>query len=112
MWIGVCFLIILLMVPSVYVEVIPELPWVPKVSPGLSLNSSPSQASAEDVGRGLVRERVHRFLTDLCCSLKHGINFYDASLGTSGRCVSLPEPGCPQGPPPGAARVLEGHRAG
>lgn len=33
----------------------------------------------------MVRELVHGFLLDLCCSLKHGINFYDASLGTSGR---------------------------
>ncbi|EPQ04265.1 Nucleolar pre-ribosomal-associated protein 1 [Myotis brandtii] len=49
----------------------------------------PEEASAEDAGKGLVRERVHRFLTDLCCSLKHGINFYDASLGTSGRGGNL-----------------------
>ncbi|XP_078088951.1 nucleolar pre-ribosomal-associated protein 1 isoform X2 [Mustelus asterias] len=36
-------------------------------------------------GRDLVRELVHSFLMDLCCSLKHGINFYDSSLGTAKR---------------------------
>ncbi|NXL64330.1 NPA1P protein, partial [Chordeiles acutipennis] len=39
---------------------------------------------AEDVGKMMVRELVHNFLMDLCCSLKHGITFYDPSLGTSG----------------------------
>ncbi|XP_059542298.1 nucleolar pre-ribosomal-associated protein 1 isoform X1 [Myotis daubentonii] len=55
----------------------------------VDVDLGPPEASAEDAGRGLVRERVHRFLTDLCCSLKHGINFYDASLGTSGRGGNL-----------------------
>ncbi|XP_051869866.1 nucleolar pre-ribosomal-associated protein 1 [Pristis pectinata] len=36
-------------------------------------------------GRELVRELVHSFLIDLCCSLKYGINFYDSSLGTAKR---------------------------
>ncbi|KAM8819873.1 nucleolar pre-ribosomal-associated protein 1 [Eudromia elegans] len=40
---------------------------------------------SEEVGKVMVRELVHNFLMDLCCSLKHGINFYDPSLGTSGR---------------------------
>ncbi|XP_068768385.1 nucleolar pre-ribosomal-associated protein 1 isoform X2 [Struthio camelus] len=40
---------------------------------------------SEEVGKIMVRELVHNFLMDLCCSLKHGINFYDPSLGTSGR---------------------------
>ncbi|XP_067849273.1 nucleolar pre-ribosomal-associated protein 1 isoform X2 [Heptranchias perlo] len=40
-------------------------------------------------GRDLVRELVHSFLIDLCCSLKHGINFYDSSLGTAGRGGNL-----------------------
>ncbi|NWY01565.1 NPA1P protein, partial [Nothoprocta ornata] len=40
---------------------------------------------SEEVGKVMVRELVHNFLMDLCCSLKHGINFYDSSLGTSGR---------------------------
>ncbi|XP_032053287.1 nucleolar pre-ribosomal-associated protein 1 isoform X1 [Aythya fuligula] len=40
---------------------------------------------SEDVGKLMVRELVHNFLMDLCCSLKHGITFYDPSLGTSGR---------------------------
>ncbi|XP_012587730.1 PREDICTED: nucleolar pre-ribosomal-associated protein 1 isoform X2 [Condylura cristata] len=47
------------------------------------------KASAEDAGKTMVRELVHTFLTDLCCSLKHGINFYDASLGTFGRGGNL-----------------------
>uniref|UniRef100_UPI00398EA5A0 nucleolar pre-ribosomal-associated protein 1 isoform X1 n=2 Tax=Pristiophorus japonicus TaxID=55135 RepID=UPI00398EA5A0 len=40
-------------------------------------------------GRDLVRELVHSFLIDLCCSLKHGINFYDSSLGTTRRGGNL-----------------------
>ncbi|XP_054556286.1 nucleolar pre-ribosomal-associated protein 1 isoform X2 [Talpa occidentalis] len=47
------------------------------------------KASAEDAGKTMVRELVHTFLMDLCCSLKHGINFYDASLGTFGRGGNL-----------------------
>uniref|UniRef100_M3XPW4 URB1 ribosome biogenesis homolog n=1 Tax=Mustela putorius furo TaxID=9669 RepID=M3XPW4_MUSPF len=47
------------------------------------------EASAEDAGKTMVRELVHSFLMDLCCSLKHGINFYDASLGTLGRGGNL-----------------------
>ncbi|XP_054569412.1 nucleolar pre-ribosomal-associated protein 1 [Eptesicus fuscus] len=55
----------------------------------VDVDLGPTEAPAEDAGRGLVRERVHRFLTDLCCSLRHGINFHDASLGTSGRGGNL-----------------------
>ncbi|KAM6291490.1 nucleolar pre-ribosomal-associated protein 1 [Porphyrio hochstetteri] len=40
---------------------------------------------SEDAGKMMVRELVHNFLMDLCCSLKHGITFYDPSLGTSGK---------------------------
>ncbi|NWH61609.1 NPA1P protein, partial [Geococcyx californianus] len=40
---------------------------------------------SEEVGKVMVRELVHNFLMDLCCSLKHGITFYDPSLGTSGK---------------------------
>ncbi|XP_061857913.1 nucleolar pre-ribosomal-associated protein 1 isoform X2 [Colius striatus] len=40
---------------------------------------------SEEVGKTVVRELVHNFLMDLCCSLKHGITFHDPSLGTSGR---------------------------
>ncbi|XP_070606470.1 nucleolar pre-ribosomal-associated protein 1 [Erythrolamprus reginae] len=43
----------------------------------------------EEPGKLLVRELVHNFLMNLCCSLKHGINFYDPSLGTSGRGGNL-----------------------
>uniref|UniRef100_A0A8C6J6I0 Uncharacterized protein n=1 Tax=Melopsittacus undulatus TaxID=13146 RepID=A0A8C6J6I0_MELUD len=39
----------------------------------------------EEAGKMMVRELVHNFLMDLCCSLKHGITFYDPSLGTSGK---------------------------
>ncbi|XP_038622182.1 nucleolar pre-ribosomal-associated protein 1 [Tachyglossus aculeatus] len=51
--------------------------------------------STEDIqdteggGKAMVREMTHTFLMDLCCSLKHGINFYDASLGTAGRGGNL-----------------------
>ncbi|XP_023597066.1 nucleolar pre-ribosomal-associated protein 1 [Trichechus manatus latirostris] len=47
------------------------------------------KASAEEAGKTMVRELVHNFLMDLCCSLKHGINFYDASFGTFGRGGNL-----------------------
>ncbi|NXG57504.1 NPA1P protein, partial [Hemiprocne comata] len=40
---------------------------------------------SEEVGKIMVRELVHNFLMDLCCSLKHGITFYDPSLATSGK---------------------------
>uniref|UniRef100_A0A8C6HE44 URB1 ribosome biogenesis 1 homolog (S. cerevisiae) n=1 Tax=Mus spicilegus TaxID=10103 RepID=A0A8C6HE44_MUSSI len=45
--------------------------------------------SAEEAGKAMVRDLVHNFLMDLCCSRKHGISFYDASLGTSGRGGNL-----------------------
>ncbi|NXW05576.1 NPA1P protein, partial [Fregetta grallaria] len=44
---------------------------------------------SEEVGKMMVRELVHNFLMDLCCSLKHGITFYDPSLGTSGKGGNL-----------------------
>ncbi|XP_008575455.1 PREDICTED: nucleolar pre-ribosomal-associated protein 1 [Galeopterus variegatus] len=47
------------------------------------------QIPADEAGKAMVRELVHNFLMDLCCSLKHGINFYDASLGTFGRGGNL-----------------------
>ncbi|XP_055965198.1 nucleolar pre-ribosomal-associated protein 1 [Sorex fumeus] len=47
------------------------------------------KAAAAAEGKRMVRELVHTFLLDLCCSLKHGINFYDATLGTSGRGGNL-----------------------
>ncbi|KAM6140617.1 LOW QUALITY PROTEIN: nucleolar pre-ribosomal-associated protein 1 [Pterocles gutturalis] len=40
---------------------------------------------SEEVGKMMVRELVHNFLMELCCALKHGITFYDPSLGTSGK---------------------------
>ncbi|XP_076837432.1 nucleolar pre-ribosomal-associated protein 1 isoform X2 [Brachyhypopomus gauderio] len=39
----------------------------------------------QEAGGIFVRELVHKFLLDLCCSRKHGISFHDPSLGTSGR---------------------------
>ncbi|XP_028359707.1 nucleolar pre-ribosomal-associated protein 1 [Phyllostomus discolor] len=48
-----------------------------------------AEGPAEDAGKAAVRELVHGFLLDLCCSLKHGINFHDASLGTSSRGGNL-----------------------
>ncbi|XP_005638888.1 nucleolar pre-ribosomal-associated protein 1 isoform X1 [Canis lupus familiaris] len=55
----------------------------------VDVNLENVEASAEDAGKTMVRELVHTFLMDLCCSLKHGINFYDASLGTLGRGGNL-----------------------
>ncbi|KAL1260021.1 hypothetical protein QQF64_007848, partial [Cirrhinus molitorella] len=43
----------------------------------------------EDEGKRIVRELVHNFLLDLCCSRKHGISFHDPSLGTSGRAGNI-----------------------
>ncbi|XP_069492442.1 nucleolar pre-ribosomal-associated protein 1 [Ambystoma mexicanum] len=42
-----------------------------------------------EAGKHIIRELVHNFLMELCCSLKHGINFYDPSLGTAGRAGNL-----------------------
>ncbi|XP_054398434.2 nucleolar pre-ribosomal-associated protein 1 isoform X4 [Pongo abelii] len=53
------------------------------------VNPEAVKVSAEEAGKTMVRELVHNFLMDLCCSLKHGINFYDASLGTFGRGGNL-----------------------
>ncbi|XP_069331102.1 nucleolar pre-ribosomal-associated protein 1 [Eulemur rufifrons] len=53
------------------------------------VNPENVKVSAEDAGKSMVRELVHNFLMDLCCSLKHGINFYDASFGTFGRGGNL-----------------------
>ncbi|XP_073674485.1 nucleolar pre-ribosomal-associated protein 1 [Garra rufa] len=43
----------------------------------------------EDEGKRIVRELVHNFLLDLCCSRKHGIIFHDLSLGTAGRAGNI-----------------------
>uniref|UniRef100_A0A8C1ACR5 URB1 ribosome biogenesis homolog n=1 Tax=Cyprinus carpio carpio TaxID=630221 RepID=A0A8C1ACR5_CYPCA len=47
--------------------------------------------SVKDEGEGkrIVRELVHNFLLDLCCSRKHGISFHDPSLGTAGRAGNI-----------------------
>uniref|UniRef100_A0A667XJJ7 URB1 ribosome biogenesis homolog n=1 Tax=Myripristis murdjan TaxID=586833 RepID=A0A667XJJ7_9TELE len=37
----------------------------------------------------VVRELVHSFLMDLCCSRKHGITFHDPSFGTAGRAGNI-----------------------
>ncbi|NXX80858.1 NPA1P protein, partial [Urocolius indicus] len=50
----------------------------------VSLGDFKVTQGSEEVGKTMVRELVHNFLMDLCCSLKHGITFYDPSLGTSG----------------------------
>nr|XP_038944354.1 nucleolar pre-ribosomal-associated protein 1 isoform X1 [Rattus norvegicus] len=52
-------------------------------------NPESTEMSAEEAGKAMVRDLVHNFLIDLCCSRKHGISFYDASLGTSGRGGNL-----------------------
>ncbi|KAM4888753.1 nucleolar pre-ribosomal-associated protein 1 [Thomomys bottae] len=52
-------------------------------------NVEDCKMSAEEAGKAMVRELVHSFLMDLCCSRKHGISFYDASLGTFGRGGNL-----------------------
>uniref|UniRef100_A0A3B5PXZ0 URB1 ribosome biogenesis homolog n=1 Tax=Xiphophorus maculatus TaxID=8083 RepID=A0A3B5PXZ0_XIPMA len=44
---------------------------------------------SDAAGISVVRDLVHRFLVDLCCSRKHGISFHDTSFGTSGRPGNL-----------------------
>ncbi|XP_073524409.1 nucleolar pre-ribosomal-associated protein 1 [Phyllobates terribilis] len=43
----------------------------------------------KEAGKLIIRELVHNLLMDLCCSVKHGINFYDPSLGTAARAGNL-----------------------
>ncbi|XP_042543241.1 nucleolar pre-ribosomal-associated protein 1 [Dipodomys spectabilis] len=52
-------------------------------------NAEDGKMLSEEAGKAMVRELVHNFLMDLCCSRKHGISFYDASLGTFGRGGNL-----------------------
>ncbi|XP_070685256.1 nucleolar pre-ribosomal-associated protein 1 [Pempheris klunzingeri] len=44
---------------------------------------------SEHAGISVVRELVHSFLLDLCCSRKHGISFHDVSFGTAGRAGNI-----------------------
>ncbi|XP_070761902.1 nucleolar pre-ribosomal-associated protein 1 [Enoplosus armatus] len=44
---------------------------------------------SEHAGISVIRELVHNFLLDLCCSRKHGISFHDASFGTAGRAGNI-----------------------
>ncbi|XP_017271944.1 nucleolar pre-ribosomal-associated protein 1 [Kryptolebias marmoratus] len=59
---------------------------------GIADATTGDDTTAEDSdssGLSVVRELVHSFLLDLCCSHKHGISFHDASLGTAGRAGNL-----------------------
>uniref|UniRef100_A0A3Q3NMD9 URB1 ribosome biogenesis homolog n=1 Tax=Labrus bergylta TaxID=56723 RepID=A0A3Q3NMD9_9LABR len=47
------------------------------------------EADSEHAGTSVVRELVHSFFLDLCCSRKHGISFHDASFGTAGRVGNI-----------------------
>ncbi|KAF3847470.1 hypothetical protein F7725_020498 [Dissostichus mawsoni] len=44
---------------------------------------------SEHAGQSVIRELVHSFLLDICCSRKHGISFHDASFGTAGRAGNI-----------------------
>ncbi|XP_054454141.1 nucleolar pre-ribosomal-associated protein 1 [Anoplopoma fimbria] len=44
---------------------------------------------SEHAGISVIRDLVHGFLLDLCCSRKHGISFHDASFGTAGRAGNI-----------------------
>ncbi|XP_063062000.1 nucleolar pre-ribosomal-associated protein 1 [Engraulis encrasicolus] len=48
-----------------------------------------SDVENHEAGKVAVREQVHSFLLDLCCSRKHGISFHDPSFGTSGRAGNI-----------------------
>ncbi|KAK6296276.1 hypothetical protein J4Q44_G00339890 [Coregonus suidteri] len=54
-----------------------------------STDDSKMAENAEEAGKMVVRELVHNFLLDLCCSRKHGISFYDPSFGTAGRAGNI-----------------------
>uniref|UniRef100_A0A8C4SW97 URB1 N-terminal domain-containing protein n=1 Tax=Erpetoichthys calabaricus TaxID=27687 RepID=A0A8C4SW97_ERPCA len=47
------------------------------------------EIKVKEVARTLVRELTHSFLLDICCSLKHGISFYDPSFGITGRSGNI-----------------------
>uniref|UniRef100_A0A671V9A0 URB1 ribosome biogenesis homolog n=1 Tax=Sparus aurata TaxID=8175 RepID=A0A671V9A0_SPAAU len=47
------------------------------------------EEDSEHAGISVIRELVHSFLLDLCCSRKHGISFHDASFGTAGRAGNI-----------------------
>ncbi|KPP69918.1 nucleolar pre-ribosomal-associated protein 1-like [Scleropages formosus] len=54
-----------------------------------SSDESKTVENPEEDGKMVVRELVHKFLVDLCCSRKHGISFYDPSFGTAGRAGNI-----------------------
>ncbi|XP_074070216.1 nucleolar pre-ribosomal-associated protein 1 isoform X2 [Macrotis lagotis] len=56
---------------------------------GIADVSTENGKPTEEEAKIMVRELVHNFLMDLCCSPKHGINFFDPSLGTLGRGGNL-----------------------
>ncbi|XP_062314220.1 nucleolar pre-ribosomal-associated protein 1 isoform X1 [Osmerus eperlanus] len=47
------------------------------------------EAGNQESGKMVVRQIVHNFLIDLCCSRKHGISFYDPSFGIIGRAGNI-----------------------
>ncbi|XP_073718907.1 nucleolar pre-ribosomal-associated protein 1 isoform X1 [Misgurnus anguillicaudatus] len=54
----------------------------------VSIDDEEKQNDKEE-GKRIVRDLVHTFLLDLCCSRKHGISFQDPSLGTVGRSGNI-----------------------
>ncbi|XP_056139099.1 nucleolar pre-ribosomal-associated protein 1 [Lampris incognitus] len=54
-----------------------------------STDDSMMADNPEQGGILVIRELVHNFLVDLCCSRKHGISFYDPSFGTAGRAGNI-----------------------
>ncbi|XP_075710651.1 nucleolar pre-ribosomal-associated protein 1 [Rhinoderma darwinii] len=55
----------------------------------VSTNDVQDTKDPKEAGKLMIRQLVHNFLMDLCCSLKHGINFYDPSLGTAAGAGNL-----------------------
>ncbi|XP_026138598.1 nucleolar pre-ribosomal-associated protein 1 [Carassius auratus] len=55
----------------------------------VDVSVSEKEKRDEGEGKRIVRELVHNFLLDLCCSRKHGISFHDPSLGTAGRAGNI-----------------------
>ncbi|KAJ8256698.1 hypothetical protein COCON_G00188500 [Conger conger] len=54
-----------------------------------SIDDGQVAGNPEEAGKAVVRELVHNFLIDLCCSRKYGISFYDPSFGTAGRAGNI-----------------------
>ncbi|XP_051962696.1 nucleolar pre-ribosomal-associated protein 1 isoform X2 [Xyrauchen texanus] len=73
--------------PSVLAQIASVYRWNGVID--VSTDDEETQWKDEEGAKRIMRELVHNFLLDLCCSRKHGISFYDPSLGTAGRAGNI-----------------------